>query len=190
MPHITETIITSKDAANTPHAAPFGVRRSGDRLEFSPFRPSKTLENLESHNKAVVHYTDDPLLFAGCLAAKREKFRYAPLGDDGFVLRGTCGWSLVEVLARSADSARPTLTCRVLRENLIAKPFGGFNRAFGGIIEACVVLSRSHILPAVEVERALENAKVLVDKTADERHRRAFLLLRRFYEDRDGKRRR
>lgn len=187
MPHIIETIITSKDGENAPYAAPFGVERlDGKTLEFAPFYPSKTLENLSRHPRGIVHYTDDPMSFVGCLIGRRQNFSYSPLGEYGFILSGCCGWSLIEVVKKSADKTRPRLTCRVLKEMPTAGAFGGFNRAFGGIIEACVAISRRHILAATEVEKVLANAKVLVEKTADDRHKLAFSLLEQFYAKNNG----
>lgn len=184
MPYIVETIITSRDERGTPHAAPFGVQKEGGFLQFAPFHPSKTLENLQNHhNRAVIHYADDPMLFVGCLLGKQKEMNYEPPGRDGFIIPQAYRWQLVEVTEIAGDPNRPVVTCRVVKQENLPHRFRGFNRAFGGIVETCIALSRRRILPKGEIERSIANAKVLVEKTADKDHKAAFLLLEKFYED-------
>ena len=43
---IFETIVTTRDEAGRDHIAPMGIRREGEFIILSPFRPSATLEQI------------------------------------------------------------------------------------------------------------------------------------------------
>ena len=47
-----------------------GIRRQGEIIVIAPFRPSTTLDNLLGRGCAVVNYTDDVRIFAGCLTGR------------------------------------------------------------------------------------------------------------------------
>ena len=65
MPRIVETIVTTLDADGTPYIAPLGLIADGDNWIIAPFRPSRTLANLERTPFAVASHTDDVRVFAG-----------------------------------------------------------------------------------------------------------------------------
>ena len=58
MPLIVETIVTTRDAAGTPHIAPLGLIADGERWVIAPFRPSRTLDNLRHHPFAAASHRD------------------------------------------------------------------------------------------------------------------------------------
>ncbi len=61
--------VTPPDGAQI---APMGIRRRGELVVIAPFRPSTTLDNLLGFGCAVVNYTDDVRVFAGCLTGRYD----------------------------------------------------------------------------------------------------------------------
>ena len=72
MPIIREAVVTTIDAAGEVHIAPFGLIEEGSYWVIAPFRPSKTLDNLLEVPNAVVNYSDDMRIYAGCLTGRRH----------------------------------------------------------------------------------------------------------------------
>ncbi len=64
---IHETIVTTAACDGRPHVAPMGARYEGDRVILSPFRPSTTLDNIVASRAAVLNFTTDVRIFAGCV---------------------------------------------------------------------------------------------------------------------------
>src|SRR5262249_3290670 len=69
---IRETIVTTQARDGAVHIAPIGLIGEGEGFVIAPFRPSQTLENLRANPFAVANYTDDVLVFAGCLTGRRD----------------------------------------------------------------------------------------------------------------------
>ena len=69
---IRECIVTTQSRAGVVHIAPLGLIEEDDHLVIAPFRPSLTLDNLRENPCAVANYTDDVLVFAGCLTGRRD----------------------------------------------------------------------------------------------------------------------
>jgi len=69
---IQEVIVTTQNAEGVTHIAPMGVHIIDDEFIILPFRPSTTLNNILQSESAVINYTDDVRIFAGCLTGKRD----------------------------------------------------------------------------------------------------------------------
>src|SRR5262249_20704837 len=69
---IRECIVITRGRTGVLQIAPLGLIEEGEHLVIAPFRPSLTLENLRENPFAVANYTDDVLVFAGCLTGRRE----------------------------------------------------------------------------------------------------------------------
>ena len=67
MPMIRETIVTTRNAEGKVHIAPLGLIAEEGGWIIAPFKPSTTLDNLRDNHYAVANFTDDVLVFAGCL---------------------------------------------------------------------------------------------------------------------------
>ena len=162
---IREAIITTVSLAGKVHVAPFGLIAEGNRWVIAPFRPSTTLDNLIAVPYAVANFTDDVRLFAGCLTGRRDW----PLVPASRIAVSRIADALahaelaVEKVAE--DAARPRFVCGIVHEETHA-PFGGFNRAKAAVIEACILLSRLHMLPRQKVEQELAYLMIAVEKTA------------------------
>ena len=72
MPRIVETIVTTTNAKGEPHIAPLGLIEDGDNWIIAPFRPSRTLDNLNEVPYAVASHTDDVRVFAGCVTGRKD----------------------------------------------------------------------------------------------------------------------
>jgi hypothetical protein len=166
MPFIRESIVTTMNADGSAHVAPLGVIVEEPFLVVAPFQPSTTLDNLRAHRSACVNYTTDVRVFAGCVTRLRRDWPVLPA-------ERVAGWRLAETLAHTAvevaeiveDELRPRFRCRVVHET-VHGPFHGFNRAQAAVLEAAILVSRLHLLPAEKVERELGYLRIGVDKTA------------------------
>jgi hypothetical protein len=170
---IRETIITSCSPQGAAHIAPMGVHVLGDELLIMPFRPSTTLDNVLATRTAVINYTDDVRIFAGCLTGRR----YWPLLPaervPGQRLAGALAHAELELLRWEEDELRPKLYCRVVHDVNHA-PFRGFNRAQYSVLEAAILVSRLHMLPWDKIESELAYLRIGLDKTAGPAEREAW----------------
>src|SRR6202051_4613258 len=67
---IYETIVTVRNESGGNHIAPMGVREEEGVIVISPFRPSASFAPILRERCAVVNYTDDVRVFAGCLTGR------------------------------------------------------------------------------------------------------------------------
>lgn len=165
MPMIREAVVTTIDAAGEVHIAPFGLIEDGQDWVIAPFRPSKTLDNLLEVPCAVVSYTDDVRIFAGCLTGRRH-WPVTPLANFP-IPRLAAALSHAELsVERVEDHAeRPRFVCRVQKIEQHA-PFLGFNRAKAAVLELSILVSRLSFLPREKIEHEIGYLKIAIDKTA------------------------
>jgi hypothetical protein len=57
------------------------------------------------------------------------------------------------------------------------REFVGFNRARHAVLEAAILATRTHLLPAEQIRSEFEKLQIIVDKTAGPREREAMALL-------------
>lgn len=165
MPMIRETIVTTADGMGTVHIAPLGIIREGERWVIAPFRPSTTLDNLRAVPFAVVNYTDDVRVFAGCLTGRKDW----PLK----VIRACAVPRLAAALAHEVlavesvmeDALRPRFACRVVSSGRHA-PFAGMNRAKAAVLELAILVSRLGMLPRAKIEAEVAYLTIAIEKTA------------------------
>ena len=83
-----------------------------------------------------------------------------------------------EFVVRELDDSeqRMRLRCEVVWTHEL-RPFWGWNRAKHAVLEAAVLATRLHLLPAAEVAAEFARLRVVVDKTAGERERAAMDFL-------------
>jgi uncharacterized protein len=182
---IRESIVTTLGADAIPHIAPLGVIVEGANLVIAPFRPSTTLDNLLARPQAVVNYTDDVRIFAGCVSGRRRDWPMkAAERIAGAVLTAALAHEEVEVVEVREDAQRPRLVCRTVHRASHA-PFKGFNRAQAAVIEAAILASRLSLLPRDKIDRELAYLAVAVDKTAGPEEREAWgwiaLMIEEYY---------
>ena len=173
---IRETVITTLGADGAPYVAPMGVRLEARLYLIAPFRPSTTLDNLLRSGQAVINYTDDVRVFAGCHTGRRD-WPTVPAGTvSGVRLATALAHVEIEVARWEDDELRPRIYCRELARETHAA-FQGFNRAQAAVIEAAILVSRLHMLPAERIDREMDYLRIAVEKTAGPHEREAWRWL-------------
>ncbi len=170
---IRECIVITRSRAGLVHIAPLGLIEEGEHLVIAPFRPSLTLDNLRENPFAVANYTDDVLVFAGCLTGRREWPTKPATKVPGAVLEQALAHAELQVVAVAENEQRPRFRCAVIHEEN-HRPFHGFNRAQAAVVEAAILVSRLHMLPPEKIEREIGYLRIAVDKTAGPRERQAW----------------
>jgi hypothetical protein len=182
MPMIRECIVTTLNAEGRVHVTPLGLIAEDDGWIIAPFKPSATLDNLRGHPYAVANFTDDVLIFAGCLTGNRDWPTRAALRVPGRILDAALAHAELKVERVEEDEQRPRFHCKVVFEANHA-PFQGFNRAQAAVIEAAILASRLHMLPREKIERELGYLQMAVEKTAGAKEHEAWRLLVEKIED-------
>lgn len=172
MPLILEAVVTTVSPGGAVHVTPLGYQRRGGRVLLAPFVPSQTLFNLRQFPHAVLNFTDDVRVIAGCLTGRRDwpcRFASGPVPR----LAAAQAFDELSVDEVEDDTQRPRFWCRVTASATLA-PFTGFNRAQWAVVEAAILVSRLDWLPPEEVAAALAFLRPAVKKTAGEREQQAW----------------
>ena len=175
---IVETVTTTINPDGTVNCAAMGVEWGDESIVIKPFRSTRTLRNLRARGAAVVNLTDDILLFTQAALGDPHPPTRDTATIDGAVLADACSWREVTVETIDESEPRARVTTHVVGRG-VGREFLGFNRARHAVLEASIIASRAHLLPAREVRGELERLQVLVDKTAGPREREAMELVRR-----------
>ena len=173
---IIESILTTTDARGAVNCAPMGVEWGEEEIVIKPFLETTTFRNLEATRVGVVNLTDDVMLFAeGAIAP--VQFPAVPAAVvRGVVLEAACSWREVEVVTLDATPPRARIVTRVVHRG-VRREFLGFNRARHAVLEAAILATRTHLLPADQIRDEFARLQVIVDKTAGPREREAMALL-------------
>lgn len=180
---IIETIVTSMDQNGAINFAPMGVEWGEDTIVLKPFLETTTFRNLRASRAAVVNLTDDAMLFAqGAISS--PQFPFVPAARvKGVVLETACSWREVEVLTIDDTPPRSRIETRVVHRG-VRREFLGFNRARHAVLEAAILATRTHLIPAAEIGQEFARLQVIVDKTAGPREREAMSLLTEYVRSR------
>jgi uncharacterized protein len=173
---IFETIIITTNALGEAHVTPFGVQHEGDCIVISPFKPSKTLENILQSKTATMNLTDDVRVFAGALTQRKPWDLIKANEIQGFRLADCLNHIELALADIREDDVRPQLIMRKV-EMEHHQEFKGFNRAQSAVIELAVLASRLHMLPPEKIKAELNYLQIAIDKTAGEREQEAWSWL-------------
>lgn len=173
MPRIVETIVTTIDAAGTPHLAPLGLIEDGELWIIAPFRPSRTLDNLLANPHAVASHTGDVRVFAGCITGRRDWPTVPADVVPGVRLRDAVSHWELSVVRMSDDAQRPRFHCRIVHAASHAV-WSGYNRAEAAVLELAVLATRLSMLPAEKIDAELQYLEIAISKTAGPREREAW----------------
>ncbi len=180
---ILEGIVTTQNAEGVINVAPMGpiVDAGMQTLVLRPFQTSTTYQNLKQENVGVLHVTDDVLLLARTAIGRLDKLPETQRAEkvDGVVLTSACRWHEFEVTSLDDHEERTRIECRVVHTGRL-RDFFGFNRAKHAVIEAAILATRVHLLPADEIRAEFERLAVPIDKTAGPQEREAFALLNNY----------
>ncbi|MFQ5733000.1 MAG: DUF447 domain-containing protein [Planctomycetaceae bacterium] len=186
---ILEGIVTTLNSDGTVNVAPMGPMVDADmtRLHLRPFQTSNTYRNLKRRPEGVFHVVDDVLLLARAAINALEETppTFPAKVVAGSVLSGCCRWYEFRVESIDDSKDRTEICVEVVHSGRLRDVFG-FNRAMHAVLEAAILATRVHILPAEDVRRQFRELAVTVEKTAGEREREAFRLLEEFVETTAG----
>lgn len=183
---ILEGIVTTIGPDGSPHIAAMGpvVDRHVTRIRLRPFQTSQTFRNLKSHGEGVFHVTDDVLLLARSVIGAVDPLPPMVPADrvTGYVLRDACRCYEFRVTSIDDRRERAEIETEVVEARRL-RDFFGFNRAKHAVVEAAILASRIHLLPAEEIETEFRRLAVLVEKTGGDQEQRAFALLEQAVRD-------
>jgi uncharacterized protein len=175
---IVETVTTTINPDGTVNCAAMGVEWGNETIVIKPFRPTRTLRNLRATGAAVVNLTDDILLFTQAALGDPHPPTRTTATIDGAILADACSWREVTVETIDESGPRARVTTHVEGRG-VGREFLGLSRARHAVLEASIIASRAHLLPAGKIRAELERLQLLVDKTAGPREREAMELVRR-----------
>jgi hypothetical protein len=180
---IIESILTSMNAEGTINFAPMGVEWGETTIVLKPFLETTTFRNLSATRFAVVNLTDDAMLFAqGAISS--PQFPWVPAAVvRGAVLEAATAWREVEVVAIDDTPPRSRIETRVVHRGT-RRDFLGFNRARHAVLEAAILATRTHMLPAEQIREEYARLQVIVDKTAGPREQEAMAMLTEYVRSR------
>ena len=170
---IQETIVTTQNNKGETHIAPMGIHIAGDEFIILPFRPSITLDNILTTKTAVINYTDDVRIFAGCVTGRSDWPLKKAKKIDGHFLADTLAHCEVKLSHVNDDPVRPKLFCQAVHQVNHAG-FKGYNRAQFSVLEAAILLTRVNRLAPAKIHTELEYLHIGFNKTAGHREREAW----------------
>lgn len=177
---ILEGIVTTLSLDGAVNIAPMGplVDVAMRQLTLRPFQTSTTYQNLKQLGQGVLHVTDDVELLARAAIGRLETLpELVPAeGISGLRLADTCRWYSFRVCQIDDRSERSLIEADVVASGRV-RDFFGFNRAKHAVLEAAILATRRHLLPAAEIAADFARLRVLVEKTGGGQEHRAFALL-------------
>jgi uncharacterized protein len=184
---LIETVVTTTGRDGAVNCAAMGVRWGEHELAFWPFDNTRTLKNLRWRGEAVVHLTDDVLLFVQSALGHPRPTMRAATAVAGSVIEEANAWREVVVteIAPSGDGMpRSLVRARVVASGTGSRQPLGLCRARYAAVEASIFASRVKWLGAERVWGELERLQELVDKTAGPRERAAMEYVRSYVAER------
>jgi uncharacterized protein len=180
---IIESIVTTVDVNGSINFAPMGVEWGDETIVLKPFLETTTFRNLSATGVAVVNLSDDAMLFAqGAISS--PQFPSVPATIvEGAVLEAACSWRELRVVTIDATPPRSRIEAQVVHRGT-RREFIGFNRARHAVLEAAILATRTHLLPAEQIREEYARLQVMVDKTAGPREREAMDLLTQYVRSR------
>lgn len=180
---ILEGIVTTIAPTGEVNIAPMGPRVDADMRRFvlRPFNTSTTYHNLRGHGEGVLHVTDDVLLLARAAIGRLTVL--PPLmpahAVRGWVIRDACRAYEFRVLNIDDREERVNIEVETVYHGTL-RDFFGFNRAKHAVVEAAILATRTHLLPAAEIEAEYRKLAGIVQKTGGEQEQVAFDELRAY----------
>ncbi|MDZ4849571.1 MAG: DUF447 family protein [Pirellulaceae bacterium] len=185
---ILEAIVTTELPDGSMHVAPMGpeVDDTLNHWKLKPFKSSTTFSNLQRTNRCVVHVVDDAVLLAEAVLGKANHYAAQHIDDCGFALDSACHWYALEVDEWNTAQPRAIAHCRLTKMHSI-RPFFGWNRAKHAIVEMAILASRVHILERSVLDFEVDRYRIVIEKTAGQRERKAFEMLENFIRHSKGR---
>ncbi|MEO8270889.1 MAG: DUF447 domain-containing protein [Aureliella sp.] len=196
---IIEGLLTTTASDGTPHVAPMGPVVDEDLRTWTlrPFASSTTFRCLQANPHCVFHIVDDVLPVVQAALGLPTSLSFEPLAgtterdslkysdgnaiDRAWTITAACHWYHLQVTEWDTSQPRSVAKTRLI-EQRIQRPFWGWNRAKHAILEATILASRIHLLPREAIDAELIKYETAIHKTAGERERLAWQLLKDFFE--------
>jgi uncharacterized protein len=175
---LIETVMTTIGPDGVVNCAAMGVRWGEAELVFWPYDATRTLRNLRVHGEAVVHLTDDVLLFVQAALGHPHPAMRPASAIDGSVIEEANAWREVVVTEIVEGPQRSEVRARVVASGTGERQPLGLCRARHAAVEASILASRLKWLGAEHVRAELDRLQELVDKTAGPRERAAMDYVR------------
>ncbi|WP_437203837.1 DUF447 domain-containing protein [Planctomicrobium sp. SH664] len=184
---ILEGLCTTRNTEGKINIAPMGpiVDEELKTFRFRPYQSSTTFANLQATRCGVFHVTDDMLMIAQAAIGRWIQYPklFPALEIEGAVIADACRWYEFTVTSIDDSEIRSEVITTVRHAGKL-RDFFGMNRAKSAVLETAIMATRLHLLPHPEIRKQMEQFAVIVDKTAGERDRAAFELLREYLERR------
>ena len=184
---LIETVVTTTGPDGVVNCAAMGVRWGQEELVFWPFDATRTLRNLRAHGEAVVHLTDDVLLFVQAALGRPRPAMRPATAVAGTVIESANAWRevIVTQISPSGDELPRSRVCaRIVASGTGTREPLGLCRARHAAVEASILASRLKWLGAEHVWAELSRLQELVDRTAGSRERAAMDYVRRYVAER------
>jgi uncharacterized protein len=184
---LIETVVTTTGPDGVVNCAAMGVRWGEEELVFWPFDATRTLRNLRAHGEAVVHLTDDVLLFVQAALGDPHPPMHPASVIAGSVISDANAWREVvvaKITPAGGDTRRSRVLARVVASGTGDREPLGLCRARHAAVEASILASRLRWLGAEHVWAELARLQELVDKTAGARERAAMDYVRQYVAER------
>jgi hypothetical protein len=180
-------VVTTTGRDGVVNCAAMGVRWGEEQLVFWPYDSTRTLANLRFRGEAVVHLTDDVLLFVqAALGHPRPPMRAAS-AIAGSVIEEVNSWRevvVLEITSVDGATARSRVRARVVAAGTGPRQPLGLCRARHAAVEASIFASRLKWLGGDRVLDELARLQELVDKTGGPCERAAMAYVRSYVEER------
>jgi hypothetical protein len=179
---ILEGIVTTVDAAGAVNIAPMGPIVPDDFSEnpgeftLRPFCTSRTYANLKIQPVGVLHIVDDALLLAKATLGVAEPVLLPADKIHGLRLADCCRYFEFVVHRMDDSQDRSRIDVKVVAHARV-RDFFGWNRAKHAVLEAAILASRVHLLPAQHLAEETARLRTVVQKTAGAAESEAFELL-------------
>ncbi len=169
---ILEGLLTTCNPDGGPHVAVMGAMVEDGNvtcpqgLLLRPFQSTATFGNLKRTGEAVFHITDDVLLLVRAALGRLEtRPRADPArGVRGWVLADACRWHALRLSELDGSQDRARAWMRVVDSGRI-RDFPGLCRAMLAVVEAAILATRIHLLPAAAIAADLARLWQPVRKT-------------------------
>jgi len=184
---LIETVVTTTGSDGEVNCAAMGVRWGDEELVFWPFNATRTLRNLRRQGEAVVHLTDDVLLFVEAALGHPRPALWPARAVAGSVIAQANAWREVvvtEIAPAEGELPRSRVRARIVAAGTGVRQPLGLCRARHAAVEASILASRLRWLGAAHVQAELARLQELVDKTAGPQERAAMDYVRRYVSER------
>ena len=163
---IIEGLITTEDADGRPHVSPLGpvVDSACESWTLRPFKSSNSFKNLRRNPACCFHVTDDVLAVTKLVLKLPHELPISKI-DGVWRIDSACHWYHLCVREWNLESDRTEARATVEDTGCI-RPFWGWNRAKHCVLEAAILMTRTHILEKEFIDEELRRLESPVEKTA------------------------